>query len=402
MLNKIISKNIINLVLFNGVNLLTPLILIPLIITKFSTKIYGEFIFYNSTFILLSFIINSGTTQSGLILVNKFKKNINEVYSSILILKVFIFIFILIIYLIINYFFVGLIPKYTVFYIYIFIYELLLSDWIYYYKNKLNIMAFINSIYKIFPLLCLFFFDKYIIFFSDLLIIFFISSILSGLISISYLHYNNVRYKHNTFFKILGNIKIIYSIFIAFIFGKIRILANKLILGFFVSFELLAVYDIAEKIKNINLLPSQIIVDSNYSTQSKNFDRFLFKKTLLVVLTFTTVLIMSSLIIIKNLEPIKDINNNLLFSILILFAPLLILQSVNYHIQKSLLLAASKIRLLNRVSVISTISFISILLLLITTDNVSVNFLVINNIISALLSTFFYLKHIINENSSYK
>ena len=95
MLSKIIFKNIINLIIFNCVNLFVPLIIIPLIITKFNTKVYGEFIFYNSIFILLGFILNLGSTQSALILINKYKKSIIEVYSSILTLKICIMFFFL-------------------------------------------------------------------------------------------------------------------------------------------------------------------------------------------------------------------------------------------------------------------------------------------------------------------
>mgnify|MGYP006086608755 CR=1 FL=1 len=402
MLSKIIFKNIINLIIFNCVNLFVPLILIPLIITKFNTKVYGEFIFYNSIFILLGFILNLGSTQSALILINKYKKSITEVYSSILTLKLCIMFFFLLTYYILSELLVDLIPNYTIYYIYFLVYELFLSDWVYYYKNKLNIMALINSLNKLFPLICLLLFDKYINAFSTLLLIFLTSSILSGIISIIYLYFKNIKFKFQSILTIKNNLKIIFSFFWVFLLGKTRLIANKLVVGSFFSFELLAVFDIAEKIKNITLLPSQIIVDSNYSTQSKSFNTLLFKKTMLMVLISTITLILLSLAVIKNLFIFKDINKDFLFSILLAFSPLLILQSVNYHIQKSYLLSTSKLKLLNRVSIISSLSFFLILSFLLILNNVSIYCLIINNIMSALIASFFYIKYIINENILFK
>jgi O-antigen/teichoic acid export membrane protein len=263
-------------------------------------------------------------------------------------------------------------------------------------------MALINSLNKLFPLICLLLFDKYINAFSTLLLIFLTSSILSGIISIIYLYFKNIKFKFQSILTIKNNLKIIFSFFWVFLLGKTRLIANKLVVGSFFSFELLAVFDIAEKIKNITLLPSQIIVDSNYSTQSKSFNTLLFKKTMLMVLISTITLILLSLAVIKNLFIFKDINKDFLFSILLAFSPLLILQSVNYHIQKSYLLSTSKLKLLNRVSIISSLSFFLILSFLLILNNVSIYCLIINNIMSALIASFFYIKYIINENILFK
>jgi len=401
MTNKIILKNKIYLSLFNIVNILVPVVLIPIIIKKFDTKTYGEFVFFNTIFILISFVINLGTTQTGLVLVNSYKKKVNEVYSSILIVKFFLIVSSLIIILIICNFNNN--SYYILLYSYFLFSDFLLSDWAYYYTNKLNVLSYINGVNKIIPLLILTLFYEKIESFEFFLTSCLLSSLFSGLISIIYLSRKGFKFRILSANIILQNLKIIIVFYFSFILGKIRLLVNKIILGGLLSYEIVAVYDIAEKIKNITILPSQILVDSTYSTHSKGFNRSLFKKTMMIIFITSLLLLLTSLIIVKSKYFINNFGDDNLFYLLLAFSPLVILQTVNYHFQKSYFLANSNSRLLNRVSIFSSSSFLILLSVIIISNNITIYYLIINNILSALIGFTIYLNFIQkNENIFYK
>jgi PST family polysaccharide transporter len=298
-----INVNILSL--SNLFIVLFQLLTYPLIIKKYGLNLMGILIFSQNIFLFLNLIINGGLNIIGLRVLNIFntsyKKNkVNELLSSIIIIKVFLSI---LLYILITIFLIIANSKefYLLYYLsfLIIIGEVFNFNFFYQNTNKFKFVSILNIISKTLSTISVFIFLKFNFSFVFLP---FISNI--GIILYSCMILYNLRKFHNFHF-FIPKFKTVLKYFKLgnkFLLSNISTVAlnylSKLLIGIYISPSSLVSYDFFEKIlnflKGIISNIEQVILPILIKNKSVKKLNFYLKITILVFLFLVSIFIINS------------------------------------------------------------------------------------------------------------
>jgi O-antigen/teichoic acid export membrane protein len=359
--NKWFLSNLLNLSLVNVFNFASPFITLPILIIALGQEKYGEYVFYYTLFSLFGFILNFGTTQSGLLL---FKKNQNDETSTfweIIILKCLIFSFVIALTVPLlaildfeldsTYLLLCFIP----------IFEIISSDWIFHKKEKLHHLALITFFYRLIPVTYVLVVNQHLSV-QGFLIACNFGLLLSTLISTYIIKSYGVKIlKINL--NVFITIKYLAPFFFPFIIGKLKLNFIKIGLGIEGNFSSITIYDFLDKIKSGYILPSQITADAFLGRNTTNPKKKRLNTGLKITVFLGLFLFAIVYLIVKKISNLKLFSLELSNNILLLFLALGLVQSIVYFLTKNFLIPNGYISYLNRLTLTTgLILFLTILL----------------------------------------
>src|ERR1700744_293637 len=251
---KILFRNALSLYLIKGINMLFPIILIPLIIKKLGLNYYGVYAIIISVTNLLVVVLDFGFSYSGTNMIAKIKddsKKISEYFSIVFFSQLYMLIIVFVILLILSFqknfqgygaYFLLCVPMLVGY--------VLNPGWLFQGFEVSHINAFINIFFRAFTIVTLYLFlNKH----NGLNFLFLVYSIgffgwgLVGLLMA--IKKYNIKIVYLPFSKAFPTIKKTSNIFFATFISSIYLTGIPMILNFFnVNVNLIASYSIAERI----------------------------------------------------------------------------------------------------------------------------------------------------------
>ena len=317
-----LKKNFFSLTVIQSLNIISPLILIPLYIKHLSIETYGLYALSLalSAFAQIIIIYGFNFTANRALAVSKSKIESQKIISSVRTTQFFLFIICLFIFTLISCFF-GKDSRFTLLVflnISSFIHQLLFPQWLYHGLNEISTLKNISFIHKI-VLTALA---------ASLIPIFEIVELIPIIITISsILTYLFLRFikiiKHELrFYLILMTFKNIfkelqkgYSIFISQLVSQVYVYSPKLILGLFLPLSSIALYDVAEKILKIAKVPQYMLNQAFFPVLSRDYNKKIKKTFELGSLFFSIILVLIFSFFSNSIFSLffGDIQTNLLF-----------------------------------------------------------------------------------------
>ena len=360
--NKWFLSNLFNLSLINALNFASPFIILPILIVSLGEKQYGEYIFYYTIFSLFGFVLNFGTTQSGILLLKKNKYDQTLTFWEIIIFKFLIFssltILAVLVFSISDF---ELNRTYLLLY-FIPIFEIISSDWIFHKKEKLNHLALITFCFRIIPLMYVLIFNQGITI-TGYLISCNYGLLLSILVNFFLMKSYGIELL-NLKIRISKIIKYLTPYFVPFIVGKFKLNLIKVGLGIEGNFPSITTYDFLDKVKSGYALPSQIASDSylGRNTMKPTRKRLYsgLKITLFLGLFFFLIIYFITLQVLK----LNLLNIRINFNLLSLFLVLGFVQGIVYFLTKNFLIPNGHIVFLNRLTLFTGLALLMVIILL--------------------------------------
>jgi PST family polysaccharide transporter len=299
-----LKTNIYSLLIIQAVNIISPLVLIPLYIQHLSIEVYGLYALslalaaFAQIFIIYSFNFTANRDLAK----NKFNSEHQEIISSIRTTQFVIFIGCLFIFPLIGSLFdKGITFTLLVFLnILTFIHQLLFPQWLYHGLNNIstlkNISLGTKIILTILSIIIIPTFKRVelipvIICLSSICTYFFLR------------FFKIIKPKLRFYLKIITrkdlvkNLKEGYSLFISQVISQVYIYTPKIILGMFLPLDIIAVYDVSEKILKIAKMPQYIINQGLFPLFAKNYNQIIKKRFELGSLFFSILMVLTIVII---------------------------------------------------------------------------------------------------------
>lgn len=299
-----LKTNIYSLLIIQAVNIISPLVLIPLYIQHLSIEVYGLYALslavaaFAQIFIIYSF----NFTANRDLAINKFDSDHQKIISSIRATQFVIFIGCLFIFTLIG----SLFDKGITFILLIFlniltfIHQLLFPQWLYHGLNNIstlkNISLGTKIILTILSIIIIPAFKR-----VELIpVIICLSSIITYL----FLRFFKIIKPKFRFYltiitrkDLVKNLKDGYSLFISQVISQVYIYTPKIILGMFVTLDIIAIYDVSEKVLKIAKIPQYIINQGLFPLFAKNYNQIIKKRFELGSLFFSILMIITLVII---------------------------------------------------------------------------------------------------------
>ncbi|MGQ8337728.1 oligosaccharide flippase family protein [Sunxiuqinia sp. A32] len=390
--HKILIQNFGYLSALQVFTLLVPLVTIPYLLKVLGKETYGLIVFAQTVVSYLLILINFGFNLSATkeVSIHRDDKNkLSEIVSSILIIKGAFFL----LSFVILWVTLGFFPKAEnvkpLFYLmmYLCLYEWIFPIWYFQGIEKMKYITIINLISRSFFLLLVFFLVKEK---NDYLTVPIINGAgysIAGFFSLWIVFsQNRLQFKWQSWKVLKYYTAESVSIFLGSIAGKIKILSNKVILGAFVGMESVAIYDIADKIKEVFVVFLQLAGQVLFPNVSKNKNPRLIRNSirLLFVVGLAIYLILGisfQIIIPKYFESYTEVI--FLFWVL---GILIFIQPVSYLIGIGVLLVNNLKNEYSRTLYISTSIYLILLVGLYFYDGISIYSVSICLVLSALVS----------------
>jgi len=324
-------------------NLLIPLITLPYLLIVLGPEKYGLIIFSQTIISYFLVLINFGfdIVATKDVSMNRNNKDaLSEIVSSVFIIKGVFFLFSCLVLMVSMSFFSDNDLKYLMlFTMYLCFYEWIFPVWYFQGKEEIKYITIINLIGRFVFVSLIFFVVKNEEDFLKVPLLNGLGILCASIASLWILFKKDgMSFNFQKVSTLKKHLLASFPIFFGNIAGKIKILSNKAILGAFIGMEILSVYDIADKIKNLFISFLQIIVSVLFPNvvNSKNGD--LVKKTIKIMF-YSSVLIflLASLIIYFITKYYFDSEFNVLYIFLFL-GFLIILQPLSYMIGVTVLL----------------------------------------------------------------
>jgi len=336
--HKVLVQNFSYLSALQIINILLPLITYPYLIRVLGKETYGLVIFAQAIIgyllILVSFGFNISATKEISVHRNN-KERISEIVSSVLTIKVILFLLALgILYIILLF-----IPQgrnyHALFYLTMWMcfYEAIFPGWYFQGIEKMKYITFITLISRLSFLGLIFIFIHSPGDYLFVPIINGIGSLLAGITSLYILLGN-----HKIKFRLQPMSQLVYyftgsvPIFISNISSKIYVSTNKVLVGAFLGMEEVAYYDLAEKITSVFKIPQSILSQTLFPKISKEKDRSfvkkIFKLSVVINLSLFAFIILFSKHIILLLGGVTMLNAITTVNILSITIPIISISNV--------------------------------------------------------------------------
>ncbi|HHA2308627.1 oligosaccharide flippase family protein [Enterobacter hormaechei] len=290
--NKRIFESISYLSVIQILTMLLPFLTYPYLIKIFGLALYGQIMLSQAVVSYVAIFVNFGFNISAAKSVSEVidnDKEVNKLCSAIFIVKSIIWIFVAFIYLISVWVIID--DKISrVLYITAFTLtfnEFLVAQWFYQAKESLKVIAISSIATKLLNVILIF---SLIHSKNDYYLVSLITGscfLLAGIFSIHHMFKYHVRfiwpgYEHM--------IKVTRDSINLFLTSAIIAIKNKLdviLIGVFISNEAVAIYDFAQKILNILLLPITIINNAVFPKMNREKNKTFLKKLLFIMLSFS-------------------------------------------------------------------------------------------------------------------
>lgn len=268
MFSKIFFKNNLNLLIFQFVNILIPLIIFPYCINIYGSNDYGIILFYQSIFALFSVITDYAQDSVGIKILEDFGDINNSLINSFIV-RVFSLIIsfalgIILLFFLLDDFDINL----ALFSSWPCLFFVFFPQYIYIIKEKIFQLALFNAVLKILILISILLFVNQNSELYILPMIYFILTIIVGLFSLKSILNNSFKLKHLNinFLKVIA--KKSFIPFLVNILNSTYKNAHKIIIGKIISYEAVTVFEGIDKIINLLKLPSKIVNTSVMNSES--------------------------------------------------------------------------------------------------------------------------------------
>jgi len=277
---KNIKKNFIALTLIQGVNIISPLVLIPLYIKHLSIDTYGLYALSLALSAFAQIIISYGFnfTANRSLAISKSKIENQKIISLVRTTQFFLFILCLFFFPLIGYMF-GKGDTFTVLVflnILSYLYQLLFPQWLYHGLNEISTLKNISFIQKlILTILAIILIPIFKI--VELIpIITIVSSVLTYS-SLRLLKIIKSEYRfyliNMTFCNVFEELKKGYSLFISQLVSQVYSYSPKIILGLYLPLSSIALFDVAEKVLKIAKIPQYMLIQAFFPVLSREYKK---------------------------------------------------------------------------------------------------------------------------------
>lgn len=287
---KRLMSNFFSLSVLQGANYILPLITLPYLVRVLGIDNFGILAMATAVIMYLGILVDYGfnTTGTRAISINRNDiKKVEEIYNTIMFIKVFLLLVALLVLSFVLYVFDSL-GKYSLIYFLTFgilIGQYLFPTWLFQGLEQMKYITYINLTSKLFFTVCLFIFVKNK---EDLYIVPLLNSlgfIIGGIVAIFFINKRfHIRFKLPTSNQVKIQLKDGWNIFVASSFGSISGQGGIILLGIFTVPAIVGYYSIAQKlalsIVNLFQILSQTLMPhlSNLNSVNKNeFVAFIFK-----------------------------------------------------------------------------------------------------------------------------
>jgi len=306
-------KNFTYLSIVQLLNILLPLILIPYLLRILKSYNYGLIVYAQSIIAYIVILVNFGFDFSATKNISKNSNNkakINEITSSVIIIKLLFFgISIIILF---GIFFVVSIRKEMIllllFSMHMVLMDIIIPIWFFQGIEKMKPISISILITKLVYVVLVFLFIKKEEDFLLVPVLNLVGVFIGGTYSLYliFAKYSVKLYlpKKNI---IIFYIKDSFALFLSRISSQVYVYASKFLIGTFIGLNELAYYDIAEKVVRVIKLPQYILSQVLFPRFSKKIDKHIYKRMQLISLLF----VILAIIAIYNFAPfiITLINN---------------------------------------------------------------------------------------------
>ena len=343
------------LFLARAVDILAPVILIPIFIELYGQDEYGKYIFHSSVVLFLAFIGNFGSENSGPYLYSKFAGS-TKVMSYIMIIKTTIILTsVFLLYLVLTYINVD-VSFYSYFW-YILVIEALLPREYFIYHGNFREFFLIKLLLKLVPLLYLYF-DGSNIALEEYLGILNFYTLTFCLTYLTF--FSKLSFKSLDLSELKACVAFISKYFIYYILGKYRLLIGKFVVGSAIGYSELGIYDIMDKIKSLSTVPGNVITDTVHSRALRGGKLSIRK----VIMSSSLISLLTFIVGYRFALTFNVLTFNVSFKIIALFLFLALGITLNTFIIKNIFILNNMNKELFKYAIISSIT-LSILLLLI-------------------------------------
>lgn len=268
MFSKIFLKNNLNLLIFQFVNILIPLVIFPYCINIYGSNDYGIILFYQSIFALFSVIADYAQDSVGIKILEDFGNVNNSLINSFMV-RVFALIISFILGFILLFFLLDEFDiTLAIFSSWPCLFFVFFPQYIFLIKEKILQLALFNAVLKILILFSILLFVNQNSELFILPMIYFILTIIVGIFSLKNLLSNSFKLKNLN----INFLKIIFKkSFIPFLVNIVTSFyknAHKIIIGKLISYEAVTVFEGIDKIINLLKLPSKIVNTSVMNSKS--------------------------------------------------------------------------------------------------------------------------------------
>lgn len=342
---KVLIQNFGYLTILNIITLVAPLITLPYLLKVLGTEVYGAVVYAQAFGYYMELIVRFGFNITGVKYVSENRDNILELskgVSSILIIKFSLFLVILLVVWGIN-FFTTILDEYP--------YLLFLSMWITFYqviefswyfqgKEKMQFITIADFTLRIVFILLIFSFVKSEADYLLVPIFYGVGALLSGLLMFYIVFVKEkVRLLLPNKKQILKMVSYSYPIFLSQI-SQLYSKLNKVVVGMFLGYNDVAIYDLVEKVINVFKMPINIIGATVFPRISYSKSVLFIKKSfmfsLAVYIVLCLILFFFSdyllLIITKDANIVNKVSYLVRF-----FEPVLIIVTINVFLGRNTL-----------------------------------------------------------------
>jgi PST family polysaccharide transporter len=286
-----IIKNFSYLAVIQTLSLILPFITYPYLVYTLGMDTYGKIIYYQTIILLFGILINFGFNISAVKSIAEAVDDcnkVNDIYSSILLIKITLFLFVCLA-LYTGTVLIELDNTLLWACTFLLVNELFVPQWYFQAIEKLKILAITTFFIKIITVILTFLIISNT---SDYLLLplingggFIATAIILNLISYRY----GIRLSVPNVQVVLENFK---SSFYLFVTSAVITVKNKLdivIIGAFLGKESVTIYDFAQKVSNLSMMPINIINNAVFARMAKTKDLELLKKVIIFSLIGTSV-----------------------------------------------------------------------------------------------------------------
>lgn len=297
-LNKIISGNkkifesISYLSVIQILTMLLPFLTYPYLINIFGLSLYGKIMLSQAVVSYVAIFVNFGFNISAAKSVSEITDKtdeVNKLCSAIFIVKFLIWFFVAFIYLISIWAFIDdRISK--VLYITAFTLtfnEFLVAQWFYQAKESLKVIAISSIATKLLNVILIF---SLIHNQSDYYLVSLITGfcfLLAGIYSIHHMFRYHIRFIWPGYGAMVKVTRDSINLFLTSAIIAIKNKLDVILIGIFISSEAVAIYDFAQKILNLLLLPITIINNAVFPKMNREKNKTFLKRLLFVMLSFS-------------------------------------------------------------------------------------------------------------------
>lgn len=375
-------ENFFSLVILQGVTYILPLITFPYLVRVLGIEKYGLIVYalaITQYFIVLTTYGFNLYAPREIALNNKDSQKINEIFSSVYIIKLFFTLFgFAILYTIIKLF--PTLESNQEVYLYsygIVIGQALMPVWFFQGIERMKLITLIDLISKSIYTIAIFIFIKSEADFFKVPIFNSIGLIVAGLSGIFIAKkYFSANFHFPKFKTILFHLKSSSNFFLSRISVSFYTVSNTFVLGTFGSMELVGIYGIAEKLFNALQGIYHPLVNALYPFITKERDTKLFKKVFFIAITLNIIGLFFVFLYSNDIFRIlfKDVNPFALqtFNVLLIACLIIVPSSLLGY---PFLAALGHPKYTNFSVFISSITHIIILTLLVISDNISLQFI---------------------------